>query len=321
MKMRLLYIFTFILIVASIIYWWRVISFGQYDEINQEDSSLAHPSEDVLYIGSVGLSSEAVSEEFEPFAAYLEARLSGSGGGQVEVVSLESAAEAARMMRQGRLDVYIDSPFASYVVVQLAEARPAFARWQSGAETYRSVIFTRESSGITQPADLAGRVIAFEFPDSTSAYFLTKSELLALGMNPLKISDPDESVPEGGVGYYFAGNETAIVEAVTTGAAAAGVLASDDYEKLVHAEIQSAYPVVHTSLEVYRQVVVFRGDLDQHLADRLSVELLGMDSYDQGRSVLDAFEQTARFSPIPEDADLFKNIENLSLYIEEELIK
>ena len=81
-------------------------------------------------------------------------------------------------MRQAKVDLYVDSAFASIVVNQPSVAELFLSRWKKGVEKYHSTIFVRRGEGIDSLDDLKGKMIAFEDPGSTSAYFLPKAELL-----------------------------------------------------------------------------------------------------------------------------------------------
>jgi len=57
---------------------------------------------------------------------------------------------------------------------------------RDGVSQYHTVFFARRDSGLESLADLAGRSIAFQRRNSTSAYFAPAADLLEAG-HPLEI--------------------------------------------------------------------------------------------------------------------------------------
>ena len=153
---------------------------------------------------------------------YLEGQLRPYGIRVVDVAMAPVPVEIARLMRQGKVDVFMDTIFSSYIVSKLTDAEFFLSHWKKSVQKYHSTIFTRSDAGMSSLDDLKGRMIAFEDPGSTSAYFLPKAELLVRGYTLTEKAKPTARVPQDEIGYYFARTDEKVVEDVVNGVAAAG---------------------------------------------------------------------------------------------------
>lgn len=253
----------------------------------------------VITIGSVSLSPAQEHAVFQPLADYLGARLHDVGIGRGRVVVVDTLRTMVRELDEGRVDIYIDSPFPVGFVVQHSDARVLVQRFKYGAESYRSVVFARADAGIEKLADLGGKVIAFGEPFSTSGYLLPKAALVSAGFDLVNFADPAAAVPEDQVGYVFSDDAENTMFWVLKSKVTAGAVNEDYFERLAGVRIDELV-VLHRSKRVPRNVVCSRGDLDAGITRAVVGVLLGMDEDIDGRVVLDQFEQTSRFEPFPE---------------------
>lgn len=301
MKMRLLYVLTFVLIVGSIVYWWRVISFGLEPKDTDVAASLSGeaviPPESIV-IGSIASTPEEVYEEFDIFADFLKGHLPGDAEYDVQVKAYEDVAHASREMRQRRLDIFIDSAFPALEVSRLAEGEVLLNRWKGGLEKRSSVLFVRGDSPIQSLDDLPGAKIAFEHTSSTSAYLLPKADLISDGYVLRKLDYDAEPLAQGETGYYFAGTEEDILEDVLSGAAAIGALGSDEFNDF--AASHDIRPI-HQTQETFRHLAVFRDDMPPETKQAVVDFLLTLDDTSEGRALLSKFAGTTKFSAVTKD--------------------
>jgi len=118
-------------------------------------------------------------KQLQPLADYLAVRLDDVGikHGNVLVSADNRMDTLIGYLWQGKIDLVITTPFPSAVYNMRAGMTPLVMAKRKGSFLYRSFIFVRRDSGIKSLGDLVGRVIAFEDPGSTSAYFLPLAEM------------------------------------------------------------------------------------------------------------------------------------------------
>jgi len=277
--------------------------------------------EATVVVGTVGSEPEEEIEEYQPFIDYLARKLTNFNIKTGEVVVAASPAEMAKFVRQGKVDLYIDSSFPTYVVDKLADSEPLVSRWKKGVEKYHSVIFVKRDQGIASLDDLRGRIIAFESANSTSGYFLPKADLLKRGYKLTFKEKPTDPVAPDEIGYYFTEDEEKVVTDVSQGVAAAGGTNEDTLRELI-GEASVGYQFLLTTADVFRHVVTVRGDLDQQLKETIKNVLLEANKNPEGQAVLEAFSKTAKFTafePNPEAA--FAAMMGLAELVEEEIIR
>jgi len=297
---------------------WLVYSDGQQSE--GEPTPLPRVT---FVIGSVSNDIEDDLEEYGPVADYIAINMAEFGYVGGEVVVAPSVAEMAKLMRRGEVDVFIDSPFPTFAVDQLAQSAPLVNRWKKGVEKYQTAIFTRRDSGVESLDDLRGKVMVMDHPESTSGYFLPKTELLKRGYTLRQVAGPVSPVSADEIGYYFTNDDSDLVDAVVNGVVAAGAQNDnelfDQLEEL--GEEPGAYPVLLTSNSVYRHVVTASSYMDPAVREALVTLLVGMDKDEVGQAILKDFKKTKRFTPFePTPQAAYEGINELVGLVEDEII-
>ena len=271
-------------------------------------------------LAEIGDSLSEKQAAFGPFAAFLSSKLAESGVKQVVVAVAKSPAEMAKLVRQGKVDIYVDSPFPSYIVNKLAGAEPMDIRWKKGLETYHSIIFVPTTSAVRTLDDLRGTMIAFEKPDSTSAYFLPKAELLKRGYTLVRKEKPTDPVEPGEIGYYFTFDDKKVVADVGSGVADAGGQNEEEFVEFA-GKSRGEFRFLLTTTDVYRHVLSVRRDLDPTQKESLRQLLLSLDGTAEGREALAQFEKTAKFTPSPVgQAGPWAQIAALASLVEREIL-
>lgn len=252
-----------------------------------------------INVGSISVEAAAEIKKFLPLASYLAKELQSEGIDQGKVVVAKTVSQMAALLREGKVDIFIDSPFPTLAVSQLSGSKLLLRRWKKGQGEYHSVIFTRKDSEVNRLEDLKGKMIAFQDPFSTSSYFLPKTMLLQKGLKLALKTDSSESVAPGEVGYLFSIADENIMLWVLRKKVVAGALDDLAYEKEAKSSLNSL-KVIEKSNPVPRHIVSYRADLPLKLVARIKEILTGMDQSEEGKKALRDFEGTSKFDAIPD---------------------
>jgi phosphonate transport system substrate-binding protein len=273
----------------------------------------------ILSLGSISLTPKQETAKFQPLADYLARRMAVAGITRGRVVVAGSMAEMAELVNGKQVDIYIDSPFPVAVVSMKTGAQPFLRRWKGGKGDYHSLLFVRKDARIATMRDLRGRMVALKDPFSTSGYLLPKATLMQAGMALTKYTDPSAKVPPGEIGYVFANSEENIMVWVLRGKVPAGAMSEEEFTRLVKNR-KGELKILLRTLDVPRHVVAHRADMPTRVLIALEESLLGMDANDEGKRVLEGFENTAKFDRFPRGAaQAFGPIEALTRMVETEL--
>jgi phosphonate transport system substrate-binding protein len=252
-----------------------------------------------LNLGSISMEPADENKKFLPLADYLAKHLQSEGIDQGKVVVAKSIPQMAAFLREGKVDLYIDSPFPSVAVSRLSRSQFLLRRWKKGVGEYHSVIFARTDSGIERLADLKGRIIAFEEPFSSSGYFLPKMVLAEAGYRLVRLQEIEDPVSRDDIGYVFSNDDENTMIRVLRGKVAAGAMDQENYVKLAKNSLDRL-KIVHRTFSVPRHVVNYRADLPASVVARVKALLLDMEQSEEGKAVLHAFEKTTKFDELPE---------------------
>lgn len=252
----------------------------------------------VLTFGSVSLNPAQEYEVFRPFANHVAANLHEVGISRGRVVVVGSLSQMVEELREGRVDLFIDSPFPAAFVWKHGDVRPILRRWKRGSEVYRSVVFARADSGVESIDDLAGKIIAFTEPFSTSGYLMPKAAISSAGLRLVHYEDPAASIPSDRVGYIFSNDAENTMFWVIKAKVVAGAVNADYFEALAGDRI-GELRILHTTEPVPRNVVCVRNSLDPEVVRAVESVLLGMHLNDEGRAALLNFEETRKFDRFP----------------------
>lgn len=254
----------------------------------------------VLTIGEIASSPSAVIPKFQPMADYLAAHLSSFGYTSGNVKVAPDFATMINWLKNGDIDIVVDSVYPTMVMVDQAGVKPILRRWKSGTEQYYTVLFARNDANIQSVQDLRGKMVALEEPTSTSGYMLPKAYLISAGLNLTEKPSAEAPVASNEVGYVFTrpDNDVDIIQWVLSGKTPAGAVNSATFDSF-SAESKKSLVVLGKTEIVARHVVSVRADLDVKAVDALKQILLQMDSSADGKAVLKSFENTTKFDAFP----------------------
>ncbi len=238
---------------------------------------------------------------FQPLADYLASHLGDFGITEGRVVIARSIEEMGHFLREGKVDVYFDSPFPTLSVQQISGSRIIARRWKDREAIYWGVVVVPADSEITSPAGLRGRVISVEKPHSTSGYILQAGTLRQRGFNLIEVAAPDEPVGPDKIGYFFARDEDNIVELLRERRVAGGALSNQELDALPP-EVRERFRVLLRSIVVPRQLVSVSPDVDPALSNRIVSLLEGLDETEEGLEILLNLKKTRKFDALPEES-------------------
>ncbi len=267
----------------------------------------------VLTIGR--FSDKALKEQRQlgPIITYLASRLKDVGIEKGEVIYIRDNESVIKYLKDGSLDIVLETPFSAYLYKIEADATPILLVCRKGVAEYNSVIFVRKDSEISRLEDLKGKLIAFEDPGSTSAYFLPKVSMEAKSLDLVQVDHVVTAVPGDKVGYIFAGSELNISTWVFFGRVNAGALSNTEW--LDQSDNPEAYrkhfKIIYETQKIPRMFVIIRKGLDKKLVGRVKEELLNMAGNEEGRKALKPFK-LQEFLELPGGVEAaLKPIENL----------
>jgi len=241
---------------------------------------------------------EPLEEHFRPLVDYVARKLAPEADTKGRVVVAPTVGQMMKLLEEKRVDFYMESPYATYLINRFGAARLLLRRWKGGIADYRSIIFTSKQSGITRLEDLRGKIIAFEDPGSTSGYLLPKLFLLKKGFSVVEKASPAAKVSPVDIGYIFADTDKNIVNLVMQEKVAAGAFSNDDRANLDE-KVKPLISILGESESVPRHLVSVRKDLPEPV--RLGVEqiLLSMHRDEEGQTILRKTDNTTKFDSLP----------------------
>lgn len=234
-----------------------------------------------------------VEAHFKDFALYVGKKLNLEG----KVVTSPTVSQLAKDIEQKRVDFYMDSPYPTYLINRQGTAMLLLRRWKSGMAEYHSIVFTKKDGPVKKLDDLKGKLIAFEDPGSTSAYFLPKVFLMKKGLRLTEKAGPLSPVGAKETGYIFTYSTATTVDLVVSGKAGGGAFSNDDYGRI--GDKQAQIVKLAETAPFPRNLVSVRKDLDPALVKRLKEVLLAMDKDEEGQKVLAKTDETNKFDALP----------------------
>ena len=237
---------------------------------------------------------------FKPFADYLAHTLSESGSDidKVDVKIAGSVPQVVNWLKRGKIDLFIDSSITALQVNKLSGSQYMLRRWKKGRGEYRSVIFTRADSTISNLGDLKGQVIAFEEPFSTSGFMLPAIQFGLQGIELESVNSPRDLPSPNVVGTIMAYDNETQVTWVERDMVAAAAISEGDFSDFEKTALEPLRIVQFTEYVPYH-VVSQRADLDAELADQIKGTLKRVHETEQGRKMLMEFERPSKFDDIP----------------------
>ncbi len=251
-----------------------------------------------IVLGAISEDPAKKIKAYQPLADYLAAHLGQFGITVGEVKVAQDQDTMIKWLKDGTVDVDFESPYSAMIENDQAGAQIILRRWKSGVAEYKSLVLVRKDSGIKSLADLKGHVVAFDEPFSTTAYMLPLAYLIQGGLQVVKVTSADSSVPPDEVGYIFAQGQDNVTAWLATGKVRAGAFSDQDL-KDVPADVMDTLTVLVETETLPRYLTLTRPGMDQAEVEAIKALLVGLDQTPEGPDILKTFEKTAKFDELP----------------------
>lgn len=266
----------------------------------------------VLVLGRISDDPKKHYEQLKPLLDYVVPRLADVGIREGRILMAKDTQQMASYLRRGRVDWVTETTGTAMLLRQRAEAHPLLLTERDGVSHYHSLFFARRDSGLVSLDDLRGHSIAFQRPNSTSAYFVPAAELLRRGLSLEILLSPEDRIDSGAVGYLFAWSELNISTWVHKGLADVGVMSNLDWQNPARMppSFRNDLQVIGQTVDYPRAVEMVRGDLDPRVEARLREVLMDAAGDPEAGDALLRFFNTTRFMPV--DAESRKALDRIS---------
>jgi phosphonate transport system substrate-binding protein len=256
-------------------------------------------SAEPVVIGSVHREAAAEIKKFLPLANFLGKQLQPEGINEARIVVAQDVSQMGTLLRNGKVDLYIDSPFTSIAASLYSRSKLLLQRWKRGRAEYRSVIFVKKDSTLQRLEHLKGNVLAFEEPFSSSGYLIPKMALAREGLKLVPEQDVTKSLNREEVRYVFSLDDENTIVQVLRGKVSAGATDDQTFQRETQRYPNHLKAIYTTSSSFPRHLVSCRADLAPKLVASIKQILIQMDQSPEGRNVLKQFEETTKFEELP----------------------
>lgn len=260
---------------------------------------------EVLVLGRVSDNPAAHYDRLRPLLDYVVERMADLGIREGRILMAPDTAAMASYLRQGQVDWVTETAGATLGLMDRGNAEPLALSWRGGEQRYYSVFVARRDSGIASLDDLEGRTIAFQHPNSTSAYLVPAGVLLERGLSLAGLLSPLDRPEPGQVGYAFTGDEANSVAWVHKRLVDVAAISNQNVGDLVEPvpRYRADLHIIGRSPDYPRALELVRGDLPEPIRQRLLQLLLESGDDPAARAALASFFRTDRFTPFtPETA-------------------
>lgn len=264
-------------------------------------SSALLAEEKTLTLSKITNNPSKHSKKMQPLADYLASELRDYGYTDVKLVFARNPEQLAQYMREGKVDIASDTPFAYAKIQQQTAIEPLAIRWKNGIREYHSIIFVRTDSGIRSLEDLAGKTIAFEDRDSTSGYALPAAALRIKNLQLERLYSPrDKASNDNVTGYIFSGSEQTTAAWVLKGLVDAGAVSSIEWYRARDFLAAGAHELlaIFLSPPIPRSIEFSRADLDPAIKQRIKDILYSMHTSSRGQEAMAKYQKTSLFEPL-----------------------
>lgn len=260
-------------------------------------------------IGKVTLNPARQEKKIAPMAEFLAARLNYEKAGTVYARNIQ---DMVKKFQLDEVEYFTGSFWEAAVLINAGVADPVAVKFKERSEGYRSLIVVRANSDIQDLTNLRGKLVAFEDPDSTSAFRIPFLRMREAGLDLVESLDrPDTS---DSVHYRFSNAEQISSAWLYRDIVDAIGISDNDWEKADNVpEFQkNLFRVIYTSEELPRAVDVVRKNISSHHKLALKEVLLDPSLPLNEPVLLDQYHETSGFSGV--DNVTFKLLENFASY-------
>ncbi len=231
--------------------------------------------EKIVFASTPHLGAGLLTDEFEPFVAYLTEQL----GRPTEYRTVESYEKMVQLIESKEVHLGMLSPL-SYVRAKKSQPglRLLASQVANGATTYSAYTIARADAGIPDLKALKGKRFAFVDKLSTSGYLYPMAELKGLGI------EPESFFSE----VVYAGDHEKLIEWVLEGKVDAGATSSSAFNIMkTQSDEGQKLAIIGKSGRIPYDAVVANARLAPELAGQAQEAILRLNTQDAaGREVL-----------------------------------
>jgi phosphonate transport system substrate-binding protein len=260
---------------------------------------------DTLVIGKISHNPKKHYNYLKPMVRHAVDNMQDLGIVRSKVVMAKDKEQLAELVREGKIDWITETPITAAYLHEKTGAEILLRKWKKGVPEYHTVFFTLKTSGIEELSDLKGKIIAFEDPASTSAFYYPAYTLLQSGLKLTYLENVRDEPPADRVGFVFAGEEINISTLVHKGLVEAGAFSNNDWEKEDHLPVRyrKDLQVIHRTPTLIRAVEIVRKGLAPAVQQRLEQVLLEAGDDPGAARVLQAYQRTKRFDKLSREQE------------------
>ncbi len=228
---------------------------------------------------------------YKPLGEYLQKKT----GVQITFTMLSRYGNIIDHFINKKMDGAFWGSFTGSMAITKLGLRPvARPLWKNGVSTYHGLIFVRKDSGIKSVEDMKGKRLALVDRATTAGYIFPLAWLKERG-----VTVHENYFRE----VYFTGSHDAAILAVLSGEADVGAAKNTIWDILSvdNKRLASELVVLGKSSDVPSNALGLSSSVSDKTAEALRDALLGMDSYPEGRKVLDEFGALKFLPTVEED--------------------
>lgn len=303
-KQGLIYFFLAVAVVAGVSGYYLNEKSMNKAQKNAEVTDVSQQSTNTISIGFVDYDAAKQIKRIQPTIDYIAEKL-GDNKTKYEgrVIVVRYLDNITDLMKEQKLDLFLDSPFPTAIAAKKSGAVPFLRRWKDGVSQYHSVFIVKNGSSINTINDFKGKTIAFEDSGSTSGYMLPKTYLMQVGFN---IS---QSAGKNDINYIFSGDDENTIIWVIEGKADIGAISNLDFEKSTDL-IKEKIKMVGRTENVPRHVLSYRSGLDPVLVEKIKQIFVNMDKDPRGMNISKDFQNTKKYDELAR-YEMLNTIRNL----------
>lgn len=242
---------------------------------------------------------------------YVVPRMAEVGVRRGRVLMARDAQQMSSYLRRGRVDWVTETAATGLLLAERSGGEVLVGTERNGVAMYHSVLFARRDSGIRTLDDLRGRSIAFQNPNSTSAYFAPAAALIERGLGLEILLSPKDRPRDDQAGFVFAQSESNISTWVHKRLVDAGAFSNLDWDNLsrLPESVRGDLVLIGETAAFPRGLEIVRGGMPPARVARLREVLLAAAEDPAAREPLQRFFGTNGFFAI--DAPLAAELARL----------
>jgi phosphonate transport system substrate-binding protein len=284
--------------LSSLLVLWLVCCMARPPAAAQEVSTEPTTSAgSELVLGRISDDPRSHHDPLRALLDYVVPRMAEVGIRSGRVLMARDAQQMASYLRRGRVDWVTETAATGLLLADRGGGRVLVGTERNGVGSYHSVVFARCDSGIGRLADLRGRSIAFQNPNSTSAYYAPAAALLDAGVELEILLSPKDRPRGERAGYLFAQSEANISTWVHKRLVDAGAFSNLDWDNLsrLPESVRADLQVIARTAPFPRGLEIIRAGMPEARVTRLREILLGAASDPAAREPLQRFFRTDGF--------------------------